>query len=79
MADMCNAGETCMSAWHNEAARKQHSHKHFAFPHDLPQSESEALKCVWYYNKSYERYDLCGSHVYHPAYNFTLPPRAKNT
>ena len=66
---MFRADEPWQRAWHEEAAAKAHSRRHFAPADARPLTEDEALSCVWFYCQSYTRWDLCGAYLYHPEHN----------
>lgn len=69
---MFRADEPWLRAWHEEADAKAHSRRHFAPAYARPLTEHEAQSCVWFYCRSYERWDLCGAYLYHPVHNARL-------
>jgi hypothetical protein len=69
---MFRADEPWLRAWHEEASAKALSRRHFAPTDARPLTEDEALSCVWFYSRSYARWDLCGAYLYHPEHNAAL-------
>ena len=66
---MFRADEPWLRAWHEEAAAKALSRRHFAPMDARPLTEDEARSCVWFYSRIYERWDLCGAYLYRPEHN----------